>query len=456
MKKQRWILLAIGILFIAALIIDLPKIPVDVHIGSLHIQRVLEHPTIDLAVAGTNITKSFDPSLGLDLQGGSQLVLKADMSKISPSNRDQALESARDVIEKRVNLYGVSEPNIYTQIVGNEYRIVVQLAGVKDINQAKNLIGKTAKLEFLSPLPSALTSPYPTIQDFNPNTNLTGADLSGATVVYQNNSATPSIQLNFKPEGLTKFSDMAKADVNKPIAIVLDGQILSDPIVQSSLAQGTVSDPVITGSFTVDAAKELVTQLDAGALPVPVNIIEEQTVGATLGAQSVKVSIIAGCVGILMVLAFMLFIYKRLGLVADFALLLYALLVFAIFVTIPVTLTLAGLAGFILSIGMAVDANILIFERTKEELRKGKSMNIALKLGFARAWTSIRDSNVSTLITTVILYIFGTSIIQGFAITLAIGVIVSMFTAVFITQNILDIFFTRTRNAQKVVNLHIR
>ncbi len=434
MKPNRILLLIITLLAILALAIDIPTFPVNINVGKFHYNGKIGHLNINLNLGGAKIQKNFNTVLGLDLKGGSEIVLQADMSKIAPSDRAQALDSARSVIENRINLYGISEPTIYTEVTGNIYKIIVDLAGVKDLNQAKSLIGQTAKLEFYTLRPG-LSSPT-TASDLI-SAGITGADLTGATITYQQNSTTPSIQLLFKSEGLTKFSNIAKANVNRPVYIVLDGQVISNPVINSDLAGGVVSNPVIEGNFTLDQAKQIVTQLDAGALPVPVSIIQESTVSATLGESSVKASLIAGLIGILIVLLFMLWNYRILGIFADLALLIYALIAFAVFKTIPITLTLAGIAGFILSIGMAVDANILIFERTKEELRKGKNIRPAIDLGFKRAWPSIRDSNISSLITTAILYAFGTSVIRGFALTLAIGVLVSMFTAVVVTRTIL-------------------
>jgi len=437
MKRQRIKLFLILLLAVAAIAIDLPRIPVHINLGRLKYNGYIDHVNINWDIGGTKIQKNFNTVLGLDLSGGSELVLQANMAKIAAGDRDQALESARTVIENRVNLYGVSEPNIYTEVSGGVYKIVVDLAGVKDINQAKQLIGQTAELNFYT-LKPGVTSPQ-SDSDFV-DTGITGSDLTGATIVYEQGSATPSIQLLFKSEGLKKFSNAAVKNVGKSIYILLDGQVISNPTVSQDLASGVTNNPVITGSFTTDQAKTIVTQLDAGALPVPVSIIEESTVSASLGQASIVASLAAGIIGICIVLLFIIWNYKILGIFADVALMIYALVTFAIFKTVPITLTLAGIAGFILSVGIAVDANILIFERTKEELRKGKTQKQAIELGFKRAWPSIRDSNVSSLITTVILYSLGTSTIKGFALTLALGVLVSLFTAVFVSRTFITVF----------------
>ncbi len=447
MRKTKKFLILIILLFIISIAIDLPRIKLDLKPIGINFDNYINHIYINLNPIGINYTNSLNPSLGLDLKGGSELVLLADTSKIPASQVSNALSAARNIINQRVNLYGVSNAQVYTEKYGNQNRIVVDLAGVKNLNQAKKLVGETAKLEFLHLNPKynlqAITTSTIPLKYFDPSTNLTGADLQSASIVYPQGSTSPNIQLNFKSEGLAKFSQLAKQNVGKPIGIILDGKVVENPVINSNLANGVTSSPVITGNFSLTQAQTLVDQLNAGALPIPVKLIEENTIGATLGSQSINASIIAGAIGILIILLFMIWNYRVLGIIADIALILYALMTFAIFKIIPITLTLEGIAGFILSIGMAVDANILIFERMKEESIEGRSRKSILELGFARAWNSIRDSNVSTLITTLVLYILGTSQIRGFAITLAIGVLVSLFTAVTVTRNLLEIFYVK-------------
>lgn len=447
MRKTKKFLILIILLFIISIAIDLPRIKLDLKPIGINFDNYINHIYINLNPIGINYTNSLNPSLGLDLKGGSELVLLADTSKIPVSQVSNALSAARNIINQRVNLYGVSNAQVYTEKYGNQNRIVVDLAGVKNLNQAKKLVGETAKLEFLHLNPKynlqAITTSTIPLKYFDPSTNLTGADLQSASIVYPQGSTSPNIQLNFKSEGLAKFSQLAKQNVGKPIGIILDGKVVENPVINSNLANGVTSSPVITGNFSLTQAQTLVDQLNAGALPIPVKLIEENTIGATLGSQSINASIIAGAIGILIILLFMIWNYRVLGIIADIALILYALMTFAIFKIIPITLTLEGIAGFILSIGMAVDANILIFERMKEESIEGRSRKSILELGFARAWNSIRDSNVSTLITTLVLYILGTSQIRGFAITLAIGVLVSLFTAVTVTRNLLEIFYVK-------------
>jgi preprotein translocase subunit SecD len=447
MRKTKKFLILIILLFVISIAIDLPRIKLDLKPIGINFDNYINHIYINLNPIGINYTNSLNPSLGLDLKGGSELVLLADTSKIPVSQVSNALSAARNIINQRVNLYGVSNAQVYTEKYGNQNRIVVDLAGVKNLNQAKKLVGETAKLEFLHLNPKynlqAITTSTIPLKYFDPSTNLTGADLQSASIVYPQGSTSPNIQLNFKSEGLAKFSQLAKQNVGKPIGIILDGKVVENPVINSNLANGVTSSPVITGNFSLTQAQTLVDQLNAGALPIPVKLIEENTIGATLGSQSINASIIAGAIGILIILLFMIWNYRVLGIIADIALILYALMTFAIFKIIPITLTLEGIAGFILSIGMAVDANILIFERMKEESIEGRSRKSILELGFARAWNSIRDSNVSTLITTLVLYILGTSQIRGFAITLAIGVLVSLFTAVTVTRNLLEIFYVK-------------
>lgn len=387
---------------------------------------------------------AFPLKLGLDLQGGSQLVLETKMDEISQEDRDSALESAKDVIERRVNLFGVSESIVQSSKVGDSRRILVDLPGIKNSSEAASLVGKTALLEFrelpATPSAEATESSIAAIFTAVP-TGLTGADLKRAQVVFSRGSGDsgPQVSIEFTPEGSQKFADITKRNIGKPLAIFLDNEYISAPTVQQEILGGNA---VISGNFTTEDAKSLTVQLNAGALPVPIEIIEQRVIGPSLGAESVKASIIAGAIGLITVILYMAFYYGFWGIIADIALIIYTLFVLAIFQTglfliPPVTLTLPGIAGFILSIGMAVDANILIFERMKEELSWGKSKKQSLELGFDRAWSSIRDSNISSLITAGILYSIGTGLVKGFAVTLAIGVLVSMFTAIFVTRSIL-------------------
>jgi len=406
-----------------------------------------------------NKTISFDPNFifkplsankeltfrkGLDLEGGTSLVLQADMKNISSSQKESALESAKLVIEKRVNLFGVSEPIVQTSVAGEDFRIIVELPGLTDVNQVRQLIGTTAQLSFWEQDASASAkTASPSAQPNFVKTNLSGADIKQTSVTFDTNTGKPQVQLQFTAEGREKFAEITTRNVGKPLAIVLDNQLIENPTVNQAILTG---DAVITGNFTVDSANQLSTQLNAGALPVPLEILSSSIVEPTLGLSSLQKSLFAGILGFIIIVFFMSVLYRRLGLVASLALVLYTLFNLAIFklssvTPYGITLTLSGIAGFILSIGMAVDANILIFERMKEELRLGKSSQTAIELGFSRAWTSIRDSNIATLITCFVLYEFGTGIVKGFALVLAIGVLISMFSAIVITRTFLRLVY---------------
>jgi len=387
---------------------------------------------------------SFDrqgAKLGLDLQGGTQLTLQADLSQVPADQQATAMEGVLNVISRRVNAYGVAEPEI--QQLGTD-RIIVQLPGLKDTEQAKQLIGQTAKLEFKEQDASGNWIPS-TAQVNGQTITLTGAYLipGRQQVTFQGRAGLPEVSFQFNSDGAAAFGQITQRLLNKPLGIFLDGQEVSAPTVQAVLTDSGV----ITG-LSLDQARLLALQLNAGALPVPVSIQSETTVDAMLGADSVHRSIVAGELALLVVILFMLLYYRLPGLAASCALIVYALVTLALFKLIPVTLTLAGIAGFVLSVGMAVDANILIFERMKEELRSGKTIAAAIRAGEDRAWPSIRDSNTSTLITCAVLYLFGqqfgATIIMGFALVLGIGVVISLFSAIFVTRTFLELLLARS------------
>ncbi len=448
---KRWNLWLILILVLLSVYFDVPKLPVDFKFSTPAVGLPFNQKISPITVDSKNLFDKFPIKLGLDLQGGTELILQTDMSKIPEESKDDALESAKQVIEKRVNLFGVSEAVVQTSKQGDNRRIIVELPGVKDASQAASLVGKTAQLDFreIVPTDGPESSQSAILDLYNAKpTGLTGADLKKAQVSFgggQSTQAGPAVTIIFTSEGAKKFADITKRNIGKQVPIFLDNQPVSAPVVQQAILDGNA---VISGDFTTEEAKNLAIQLNAGALPVPITPVDQHTIGATLGQESINKSIVAGVIGIIIVMVYMALYYGWLGLVADLALIIYALFVLAIFKTglfilPPVTLTLAGIAGFILSIGMAVDANILIFERMKEEKRWGKSSAQALDLGFKRAWSSIRDSNISSLITAAILYFLGTGPVKGFAITLAIGVLVSMFTAVFVTKQILKLLIRK-------------
>lgn len=392
--------------------------------------------------------------LGLDLLGGTHLVYEADLSKIEDLQKNEAMNGVRDVVERRVNFFGVSEPLV--QVSGNN-RLIVELAGIKDVNQAIQMIGETPFLEFKEEVPNAKEL----IEEFNnkqsqgltkdldafllqneiyKSTGLNGSHLKRAQVVFDQKTGLPQVSLQLTNEGAKLFADITKRNIGKTVAIYLDGFIISAPVVQNEIPDGQA---VISGKFTPQEAKLLATRLNSGALPVPIHLISQQTVDASLGKISLEKSLKAGLYGLIAVALFMIMFYRLPGIVSVFALIIYVLLVLTIYKIIPVTLTLAGIAGFILSLGMAVDANVLIFARMREELKLGKTLSQSVEEGFKRAWLSVRDSHVTTLIGALILYMFTTSIVKGFALTLSIGVIVSLFTATFITKKILLLFVGR-------------
>lgn len=445
--------------------------------------------SINLDLGFTTFARDISARLGLDLQGGLQILLEADL----PSDKaveSGAMEATIRIIESRINALGVSEPLIQQS---GDRRVVVELPGLKNPEQAIALIRQTGLLEFVdagsnflpegstvktdyvtgsnsltgpaaaptsaatatagatatsaatanaggtpsaSATPSASPTPAPTPESPTYHTVMTGAALKTATV--QSNQGRIVVAFTLTDEGKKVFGDHTSANVGRVLAIVLDKKVISSPRIESAITGG---EGVIQGSFTTDEANSLALQLRYGSLPVPLKIAESRTIGPTLGQDSVRKSQIAGIIGLVVVALFMILYYRLPGVLAVLALLLYATITFALFKIIPVTLTLPGIAGFVLSVGVAVDANILIFERMKEELRSGKKLITAVDEGFRRAWPSIRDSNISTLITCVILFWFGSqfgaSIVKGFALTLALGVFVSLFTAITVTRTLL-------------------
>lgn len=538
--KVQLSLLGILILTILAGLVDYPKGP-DLNIGSL--------------------SKEFKVHLGLDLQGGTSLLYAADVTGIADAERTSALQGVRDVIERRINAFGVGEPNIQTVRSGEEWRILVELPGVTDIQEAIKRIGDTPLLEFktegsppefseeqkadirkkneeskvkagevlqktiaegadfdalakeFSEDPGSkekggdlgefsqgdmvpqfdevifqkaeIGKVYPEVVEtdfgyhiirvdertdatdnekakakahhillrklpekppvqgpFYKDVVLTGEHLDRADVTFDQ-AGLPGVSLSFNGEGKEIFAKITHDNIGKTVAIYLDSDIISAPVVQSEIPNGQAQ---ITGNFSLEEARELARRLNTGALPVPVTLVSQQNIGPTIGAAALERSFFAGLVGIVLLGIFIIIYYRWPGFIAVVALGIYSLLILALFKLIPVTLTLAGVAGFILSVGMAVDANVLIFERMKEELRNGKPLGQSIDDGFARAWTSIRDSNASSLLTCLILYWFGSSLIRGFALTLAIGILVSMFSAITITRNLLRVATIRRRS----------
>lgn len=407
--------------------------------------KKITRPDLNLKIGSLSISRKFDLHLGLDLAGGSQLTFEADMSKIPTDRQATALDGVRNVIEKRVNLFGVSEPTVQTSQFNGKDRIIVELPGITDTQEAVGLIGKTAQLQFyeVKEIPATKTASASSQLVI---TNLTGADLQSASVVFDNQTGKPAISIQFTSDGGTKFAEITGRNVGKALPIVLDDQIISAPTVSDKITGGQAQ---ITGSFTIDEAKQLAIQLNAGALPVPVNLVSETSVGATLGSQSIQQSILAGIVGVAMVCLFMILAYGKFGIIADIGLFIFGVITIALYKLIPVTLTLPGIAGFMLSVGMAVDSNILIFERFKEEKFK-RDFHEALEVSFGRAWNSIRDAYAATLITCFVLanpldwqFLNTSGPIRGFAITLALGIFISLFSGIFVSRNLLRVLIRK-------------
>lgn len=374
------------------------------------------------------------PTLGLDLMGGSRLTLEAQTTETLAKITPEVMGRLKFAIENRINKLGVAETMVQQS---GEKRLIVEIPNVSDLTEAKKFIGDTAELEFKKEAG----------MDANGNmkwesTGLTGKDVEKA-MLSTTGSGEWVVDLKFRDAGVKKFAQLTTDLVGQQLAIYFGGELQSAPVIRQPILNGNaqISGGESSGGFEHTEAQRMVDLLNAGALPVPAEIVEENIVGPTLGADSLEKSKFAGLLGIGFVMLFMVWYYRVPGLIADVALLLYSLMLFAIFVSVPVTLTLAGIAGFILSVGMAVDANILIFERTKEELRAGRNLYTAINSGFDRAFTSIFDSNMTTIITCIILYCLGTSIVKGFALTLAIGVAVSMFSAITITKNFMHLVF---------------
>jgi len=381
--------------------------------------------------------------LGLDLQGGTHLIYEADLSNIAKEDYSSSMQGLRDVIERRVNFFGVREPLVQTQ----GEKLIVELAGITDPAQAIQMIGQTPYLEFkeekenyqaiLEKNTKVAESKEGEYEDPFQATPLTGKYLQRAELGFDQTTYQPLVSLQFNEEGAKIFEEITSRNVGKLLAIYVDGLPISAPVVQEKISGGKAQ---ISGKFTVDEAKALSRNLNAGALPVPIKLVSQQTVGPTLGKISLEQSLKAGFFGFLAIIIFIILFYRLPGILASLALGIYITLILTLFKLIPVTLTLAGIGGVILSLGMVVDANVLIFSRLREELKTGKSFSQSLEDGFNRAWPAIRDGNLTTLLVAAILFGFGTSFIKGFATTLSVGILISMLSAIIITKTFLKCF----------------
>jgi preprotein translocase subunit SecD len=453
MIKQLRIFIGIVLLTCIAGFIAAPnQFRVDFTYQDFSINREFVKPNLNLNFFGKPITTSWELKKGLDIQGGIQVVLQADMSEIPEVDRIQALESAQEIIRRRVDLYGINEPVVQTSINGDDYRIIVELAGVSDSAQALQLVGQTAQLDFKLPNQEKMDSPESTqsalffFGAFD-ETGLTGKQLKRTSVQFDPQTSEPVISLEFDSEGTELFADITTEHQGEVLAIFIDGFPVTTPVIQTPIVNGTAQ---ISGGFTVEEAKQLNIQLSAGALPVPIEVLEQRTIGASLGQESVEDSVRAGVLGILLVMLFMILYYGFKGFLASLALMVYAILTFAVYKILGVTVTLPGVAGLLLSVGMAVDANILIFERMKEELRLDKPFSHAMELGFGRSWDSIKDANLATIMTALVLinplnvnFLNTSGLVRGFGITLLIGVLISLFTGVVVTRNFLRLFLRK-------------
>ena len=448
-KKDSNKLILIIIASTIAFLIALPQIPIkfdskyiklDSYIGGYKINVPFTNKILDFS----------ELKKGLDIKGGVRFVIKLDTSSLKESEKASAVDSVKDIITRRVNFYGVSETNIISTKVGDENRIIVEIPGQDDLAQASKSIGSTAQLKFKY-LDKSIKWPITDAKqiegkkDIFLDSGVTGKDLVSADVTFDQKTNKPVIQLRFTNEGREKFSKLLKDNIERPIGIFLDDQILQTPVVSKDLANATVFDPTITG-VSLEEAKSVSSLLRAGALPIPIEIISQNLIGPTLGSDSVQTSMVAGLIGLFIISIFLVFNYRKLGLIANVSLIMYVSITLAIFKLsyylspFPIVLSLPGIAGFIFSIGVACDACILIFERIKEELRWGRPLQVAINNGYERAWRSIWDSNLTTLMTAFILNWLGTGFIKGFAITLIIGIGVSLLCTVYFSRIMVNVF----------------
>ncbi|MBI2591038.1 MAG: protein translocase subunit SecD [Candidatus Blackburnbacteria bacterium] len=448
MRQWKKLLIILAIVLGSVYVALPPTLPIKFSYKKFKVDQTLNRSPLSIMLGEYfSFQRDLNIKLGLDLAGGSHLVFEADMSKIGESDKKFAVEGARDAIERRINLFGVAESTVQTSQAGNSHRINIDLPGVKDTQGAIALIGQTAQLDFreLLPIPKEATDTprFVTYQNTR-STGFTGNDFKRARSDFDSSTGKPVVSFETKPESAKKFADITTRLQGQPLAIFLDQVPISNPTVSNPITDGR---GIITGQFTLAQTKSLANLLNSGALPVPIHLIEQRTIEASLGAESIQASIFAGLVGLAMVILFMVLYYGRLGIVASIALLIYGLISLSIYKLIPIVLTLPGVAGFILSVGMAVDSNILIFERMKEELALGKPWRDSMETAFGRAWDSIRDANIATLLTSFILFnplnlsfLHTSGPVRGFAATLFLGVAIGLFTGIFVTRTLLRVF----------------
>lgn len=442
---------------------------------------------------GTYVYQSEAPEknpfkLGLDLSGGSYLVYKADVSEVDPLEVRDSMDALRDVIERRINAFGVSEPNVNTEthtlgIDGAEERLVIELPGITDLDEAVEMIGQTPLLEFKveadTEIQDQITAEIAALSESSADTNsedvlvnldrfielqnsrylsteLTGKYLEKAQLQFSQAGihagggfqSQPIISLSFDKEGAQLFEELTRANVGKTIAIYLDGSAISTPFVNTAISGGQA---IIEGNFELDEAKTMVGRLNSGALPIPIELISTNTIGPTLGQDAIDAGKYAAVVGLLLVAGILILWYRLPGLIAVIALGIYAAIMLWMFKFIPVTLTSAGITGFIISIGIAVDANILIFERMREEIDAGNNLYTSVEVGFKRAWASIRDANISSILMAIVLFMTNIALIRGFALTFGLGILVSMFTAVTITRFLLLALTQKDKKSSRIM-----
>jgi preprotein translocase subunit SecD len=416
-------------------------------------------PRLNYQIGNLDFGKEIELKQGLDIKGGLQVILMADMKDIPDVDKASALEALKTNIGRRIDPLGVSESGLKTAVSGNDYRLIIELPGETDPQEALKRIGRIAKMEFALPqfTPGKTATDAAEFAGFI-STDLTGDDLKSASVTFESQDRSPAVSLVFKDSGRDKFAKLTKENLGKPITILLDGVEISSPVVQSEIIDGQAQ---ITGKFTTEEAKALSVQLNAGALPVPVSIISQKNIPATLGADSIQKSLTAGSIGLFMVIFFMIAYYGKMGFIASLGLILYGLYTLTLYKLIPVVLSLPGIAGFLLSVGMAVDSNILVFERYQEEIRAGRDWRVALELAFGRAWDSIKDANTATIITGLILlnpldwpFLNTSGSVKGFALTLILGIFISLFTGIIVTRNLLRLFFRErtSKNSELITN----